>query len=115
MRVARAIAAARPIVKGSLVLVRGGRCRGLVFRVVRVDGDKVYRAPEADGMPQIFAASELIAAYTDQPTFRAFDTGYSEVRGKVMRVHVCEELIAGRWEGFVSIDPVQLGAGGKVN
>ena len=115
MRVAHAIAAPRPLAVGALVLVHGGRCRGLVFRVARVEGAKVYRAPEADGMPQIFDAAELIVAYTDEPTFRAFDTGYSEVRGKVMRVHVCEELIGGRWEGFVSIDPVQHGAGGAVN
>ena len=45
---------------------------------------------------------------TADPTFRMSEPELRIHRGKTYAVRACEELVGGRWEGFISMQPVTV-------
>jgi hypothetical protein len=44
---------------------------------------------------------------SDQPDFRMSEPRITFHRGKAYLLRICEELIDGHWESFVSMEPVK--------
>jgi hypothetical protein len=44
----------------------------------------------------------------ERETFRMSEPTITFHDGKAYEIRTCEELVSGRWEGFVSMQPVKL-------